>query len=127
VFGYSVPAYGLYVRHVRNLTLENFIFNLQAPDARPAVVLDDCHNIKVNNFDVDTPVNNQPLIRLIQSTNVTISGYQSITPISKFLKIEGEKSSDIKLTGNDFSQVKNVFELSSECKASAVKEMYNSK
>jgi hypothetical protein len=107
--------------------MDNFIFKLLAPDARPAVVLDDCHNIRLNNFDVDIPLNNQPLIRLIQSTNVTISGYQSITPISNFLKIEGGKSSDIKLTGNDFSQVKNIYELSSECKASVVKEMSNFK
>lgn len=127
VFGYSLPAYGMYVRHVKNLTMDNFIFKLLAPDTRPAVVLDDCHNIRLNNFDVDIPENNQPLIRIIQSTNVSVSGYQSIVPVPKFLKIEGERSSDIKLSGNDFSRVKTVFELGSECKASAVKEMFNFK
>ena len=54
VFGYSVPAYGMYLRHV-NLMLQNFVFNLLSPDARPAVVMDDCHHIRLNNFDVDVP------------------------------------------------------------------------
>lgn len=127
MFGYSLPAYGLYVRHVKNLVFENFHFNLLAPDARPAILLDDCHNIRINNFYADQPSDNQPLLRIIQSTNIIFSGYQGTIPISNFLKIEGEKSSDIKLTGNDFSQVKNVFELSSECKTSAIKEMFNFK
>ena len=63
----------------------------------------------------------------MQSTNVTISEYQSVTPISKLLKVEGEKSSDIKLIGNDFSKIKTVLELSSECKASVIKELSNFK
>ena len=79
VFGYSVPAYGMYLRHVKNLMLQNFVFNLLAPDARPAVVMDDCHHVRLNNFDVDVPTHDQPLVRVIQSTDVTISGYQSIT------------------------------------------------
>ncbi|MCK9618585.1 MAG: glycosyl hydrolase family 28 protein [Lentimicrobiaceae bacterium] len=125
MFGYSLPAYGLYVRHVKNMGFENFRFNLLAPDARPAILLDDCHNIRINNFSVDQPSNDQPLLRLIQSTNVFISGYQSITPISKFLRIEGDKSSDIKLSGNDFSGIKNVLELSSECEPAVVKQLSN--
>ena len=125
VFGYSVPAYGMYIRHVRNLVLENFIFNLLAPDARPAVVLDDCHDIRINNFDVDIPTNNQPLIRMIQSTNVTISGYQSVEPISNFLMLEGELTHSIKLTGNDLSRVKEVVKFRNGCKDSAVKLLNN--
>lgn len=127
MFGYSLPAYGLYARHVKNLVFENFRFNLLAPDARPAVILDDCHNIRFNNFSMDQPSNNQPLFRINQSTNILFSGYQSTIPVSKFLSVEGEKSSDIKLTGNDFSRVKRVFELSGECKSSAVKENSNFK
>ena len=127
VFGYSVPAYGMYVRHVSNLTMENCVFKLMAPDSRPAVVLDDCHNIRLTDFDMDAPFDDEPFIRLIQSTNIIISGYQSVTPVLTFLKIEGEKSSDIKLTGNDFSQVKNIYDLGSECKASVVREMSNFK
>lgn len=125
MFGHSLPAYGLYVRHVKNLSLENFRLNLLAPDSRPAVILDDCHNIRLSNFDVDSPENGQPLIRCMESTNILISGYQSIKPVTNFLRIEGEKSSDIKLMGNDFSRVESVFDLSKECKPDIIKDFFN--
>ncbi len=125
MFGYSLPAYGMYVRHVKGLVLENFRFNLRAPDVRPAIVLDDCHNIRVNNFSVDNPSNNQPVLRLIQSTNVTISGYIPTKPTLKFLRVEGEKSSDIKLIGNDFSKVKKVVERGDGCKLNTIRKMNN--
>ena len=127
MFGPSLPAYGLYVRHVKNLVVENFRFNLGAPDARPAVLLDDCHNVRLADFDVAAPSNDQPLIRLIQSTNVTLSGYQSVTPIAKFLQVEGKASSGIKLTGNDLTGVRSIVTLGQESEDSAVKEWNNLK
>lgn len=125
MFGYSLPAYGLYVRHVKNLVFENFRFNLLAPDARPAIVLDDCHDSRISNFSVDQPSGSQPILRVIQSTNVTFSGYHSTESNSKFIRVEGGKSSNIKLTGNDFSQVNKVAELGVECKPGTVREMNN--
>ena len=125
MFGHSLPAYGLYARHVKNLSCENFRFTLSAPDARPAVVLDDCHSIRLTGFDVAAPAEEQPLIRCIGSTNVTLSGYQSTAPVAKFLLVEGESSADIKLTGNDFSTVKTVTELKEGCDPSAIRELQN--
>lgn len=37
----TLPAFGFYGRHARRLTLRNVDFATEAPDARPAVVLDD--------------------------------------------------------------------------------------
>ncbi|MDX9880832.1 MAG: glycosyl hydrolase family 28 protein [Prolixibacteraceae bacterium] len=125
MFGYSLPAYGFYIRHVKNLQFENFRFNLRNPDARPAIVLDDCHGIRISNFSADNPTGDQSLLRVIQSTNVTLSGYHSTGPTSKFVRIEGEKSSNIKLTGNDFSQVKKVVDLGDGSTPGAVREIYN--
>ncbi len=127
VFGYSIPAYGMYVRHVKNLTLENFIFKVRAPDARPAVMLDDCHNIRINSFDADTPTDNQPLIRIKESTNVTVSGYQSVETVSNLLKAEGKSTRDIKLMNNDLSRVKEVVKFSDGCLPASVKMLNNIK
>ena len=125
VFGYSVPAYGLYVRHVRNLVVENAIFQLRAPDARPAIVLDDCHDVRLANLSVDKPTNEQPLLRFRQSTNVTVSGYQSVERIPNFLLLEGDATRDIKLTGNDLSKVREVLKFKDGAKPSAVKALNN--
>ena len=127
MFGPSLPAYGLYVRHVKNLVFANFRFNLVAPDARPAVLLDDCHDVRLTSFDVATPSNDQPLIRLIQSTNVALSGYQSVTPVAKFLLVEGKTSSGIKLTGSDLTGVRSVITLGQGCEDAAVREWNNLK
>jgi hypothetical protein len=78
-------------------------------------------------FDLAPPSSEQPLIRLIQSTNVTLSGYQSTTPVARFLRVEGEASSDIKLTGNDFTRVKEIAQLAEGCVDAAVKEVDNLK
>jgi hypothetical protein len=127
MFGYSLPGYGLYVRHVKNLVFENFRFNLRSPDARPAIVLNDCHNSRISNFSADQPTGAQPLLRMIQSTNITIAGYYSSEINANFLKVEGEKSSNIKLINNDFSQVDKVVYLGDECKPGTVREMCNFK
>jgi hypothetical protein len=125
IFGYSIPAYGMYVRHVKNLVLENFSFNLLTPDARPAIVMDDCHHIRLRNFDADLPTDDQPLVRIMESTDVTISGYQSIQSVTNFLRLEGEGCSDIKLTGNDFSQVKEIVRYRDGSRETAVKMLSN--
>jgi polygalacturonase len=55
MFG-SIPAYGLFARHVRGLIVRDVDFRLMTPDQRPAVVLDDVvirgHDPK---FDGDSP------------------------------------------------------------------------
>jgi polygalacturonase len=53
MFGTNLPAYGLYIRHARYITIENVKFNLLKPDARVAVWLDDTHNITIWNLTTD--------------------------------------------------------------------------
>jgi hypothetical protein len=45
MFG-PLPAFGLYVRHVDGLTLRNVRVRAAAPDARPAVLLDDVADLE---------------------------------------------------------------------------------
>ena len=71
------------------------------------------------------PTNDQPLIRVRQSTHVTISGCQPVDPIPSFLVVEGDLTRDIKLAGNDLSRVREVVKFRDGGKASAVKLMNN--
>ena len=45
-----LPAYGLYARHVRGLTVRNVTFTLRSEDGRPAVVLDDVDTATFSEF-----------------------------------------------------------------------------
>jgi polygalacturonase len=47
MFG-TLPAYGLYCRHVKGLRLLNVQFALSKPDARPAMVFDDAEDVLVD-------------------------------------------------------------------------------
>jgi len=47
MFG-PVPAYGLYARHVRNLSVRNVSVGFAAPEERPPVVLDDVAGVEFN-------------------------------------------------------------------------------
>jgi hypothetical protein len=48
-----LPAYGLYARHVKGLTVDNVNVRFMVEDERPAVVLDDVDNAVFQNFSAD--------------------------------------------------------------------------
>jgi len=127
MFGPCLPAYGLYVRHAGNISLQNIRFGLNAPDGRPAIVMDDCHDVTLNGLEAPAPSGEQPLVRLVQSSRIRLSGCQPGAPLPKFLQVEGEASSEIRLAGNDFTRVKTVTELKNGCRDSAVRDMGNFK
>jgi len=62
MYGWTLPAWGLWVRHVRGLTLDNVRLTLRQPDVRPAVRLDDATGIELKGIQADTSVNNLPSI-----------------------------------------------------------------
>lgn len=72
MFGHSLPGYGLFIRHAKNIVLENVKFNLTKPDYRPAIYLDDTHNIKIRTLYADKPEGTNPLIKEINSEEVNI-------------------------------------------------------
>jgi hypothetical protein len=110
MFGATLPAYGLYARHVRNLTIENFQCYTQQADARPAFVFDDVHNLSLAGFQASCPSGKQALIRLEQSSDVSIQGYRSMQPVTLFLQATGGQCRNISVVQNDFTQVRNVFD-----------------
>ncbi len=64
MYGNSNPASGLYVRHARNIVVENFQTRTVKSDARSAIVMNDVQDILINNLRAATPDADQPLIRL---------------------------------------------------------------
>lgn len=52
MFG-ELPAYGFYLRHVKNIMMKNVKMTLEASDYRPAVVVDDVDNLMMNHVSPD--------------------------------------------------------------------------
>ena len=49
------PASGLYIRHVRNLTLKNVEFAFEQPDERPPIVAQDVDGLHFDGFKTEKP------------------------------------------------------------------------
>jgi hypothetical protein len=54
MFGKTIPAYGIYARHVRGLTLQNVRMTPLKPDARPASVFVDVEEVTPANFAAES-------------------------------------------------------------------------
>src|SRR5262249_46972416 len=58
-----LPAYGLYARNLRGLTLHNLRFEVTKPDLRPAVVFENVEDAGVNGFSAQGNPKGEALLR----------------------------------------------------------------
>ncbi len=68
MFGNTLPAYGMFIRHARNIYLDNVQFNLLQPDQRPAIWFEDAQDITLRAFKATPPSGKQDLIIKHQSS-----------------------------------------------------------
>jgi hypothetical protein len=54
MFGKTIPAYGIYARHVRGVTFANVQIKLHKSDARPATVFVDVEGVTPANFATES-------------------------------------------------------------------------
>jgi len=69
MFGNTLPSYGVYIRHAKNISLNNVQFFLDKPDFRPAIILDDTNAITIRALNAPDPLGNQKLIVTKNSIN----------------------------------------------------------
>jgi polygalacturonase len=101
-----LPAYGLYARHARGLTLHEVRFELATSDARPAVVCDDVDDLEIAGLRAPTGANVESLLRLRSTRNAFIHQCRPLTSSGTFLRLEGASTSDITLSGNKLDRVR---------------------
>ena len=104
----DLPAYGLYCRHVRGLTLDNIELNVDQPDARPAVMLDDVHHVRSKTLRATPPAEGQPLVWLRSVQDYQLSGLRARPGTKVVLRLSGANTAQVRLRGNDFSQADEV-------------------
>lgn len=98
------PAYGIYARNVRGLTLHNIRLTMATPDVRPALVLDNVEDATVNGLSAQGQKNAESLLRFINTRDVLISALRVLTPVANVLQVEGKESRNIKIDGGDLSK-----------------------
>lgn len=97
MYGNTNPAYGLYVRHAKNVTIDNFQVRLQRADARPAVVMEDVQDVLIDKLKDTSAQKPETLVRMVDCRNVLFrdSDTGASTPTT-FLKLEGESTANIR-------------------------------
>jgi hypothetical protein len=94
------PAYGMYARNVKGLSLHNIRFEYDQPDARPALIFDNVQDATITGLSAQGSITSE-LLRLINSKDILFSATKLLTPAATFLRIEGAESSNITIDGGD--------------------------
>jgi hypothetical protein len=100
-----LPAYGLYARHVRGLSLHNVHFDFATPDLRPALVCDDVEDLELQNFRASAQNEAESLARLVNVRRANIANSRPLGPVRQFLQLEQTPPAEVLLNGNDLRLV----------------------
>ena len=100
-----LPAYGLYARHVRGLSLHNVRFDLAAPDLRPALICDNVEDLELQNFRAAAHAEVECLARLSKVRRVNIANSRPLSPVRDFLQLEQTPIGEVLMNGNDLRLV----------------------
>lgn len=115
------PAYGIYARNVRGLTLHNIRLTKASPDMRPALILDNVEDVAVNGLSAQGQKDAESLLRFINTRDVLISALRVLTPVANVLQVEGKESHNIKIDGGDLSKADKPSVLAAGAYAQAVR------
>jgi hypothetical protein len=98
------PAYGLFARNVRGLTLNSVRFDVVTPDLRPAVVLDHAADVAINGLSAQGNTEAKSVLRFVETEDALVAAPRVLTPAAVFLQVEGAKSRAITIDGGDLSK-----------------------
>ena len=97
------PAYGMYARNVKGLTLQNVRFEYDQPDARPALILDNVQDACINGLTAMGSATSE-LIRCINTKDILLTATKILSPAASLLRIVGTVSEGITVDGGDISK-----------------------
>ncbi len=97
-----LPAYALFARKVRGLTMQNVRFEAAAPELRPAIAMEDVEDVAVNGLSVGGDAMAESLVRLTRARDVLFTGARVLTKARAFLR--EEECRNVRIDGGDLSK-----------------------
>jgi hypothetical protein len=98
------PAYALYARNVRGLTINNVRFDVSKPDFRPAVDLDNVSDVTINGMSAQGNTNAKSVVRVKDARDVLMTASRVLTPASAFIELVGPNNTGVTVEGGDLSK-----------------------
>jgi polygalacturonase len=115
------PAWGLYARGVRGLTLHNVRLAVSKADLRPAVVLAGSSDVVMSGLAAAGHPDATAIVRLVQARDVLITAPRALAPAPVFLHAEGAGTVNVTIEGGDLSKVARPVALGEGVSAAAVR------
>ncbi len=119
MFG-TLPAYGFYCRHARNLAFQNVSVEAAAPDERPSFMGEDVDALRLSGWRAETASSGAPVVRLEDVRHAAIHGCAAPEKTGPWLRVGGKTSARIRLFGNDLSAAAAAVETAPETPPGAV-------
>ncbi|SMC58397.1 glycoside hydrolase family 28 protein [Pedobacter africanus] len=100
------PAYGMYARNVKGLTLQNVRLEFEQNDSRPAVVLDNVQDAAFNGLNLKGSMEAESLLRITNSKDILFTATRILAPCQVLLSLEGPSNEGIQFDGGDLRKAK---------------------
>jgi polygalacturonase len=110
-FGPTIPAYGLWARHINGLQLQNIRFHLKSNDKRPAIICEDGRNIVIEHCSIPETTNAEAIFRFEKVQGIAITNSDVKGNADAFIRIEQSDNKSLKLANNNAISVKKQLEL----------------
>lgn len=105
MFGDMLPAYGLYLRYVKNINLENILFTLQNDDIRPALFTEEVEDLRLANYRFSRPSGENPEIFVKNSRNFHFYGEGNTGQVSDFIQATGQNSENFRFYNSVLEEI----------------------
>lgn len=115
------PAYGLYARNIRGLSLNNVRFEVKTADLRPAVVLENVSDASVYALTAEANPKAESLLRFTNVRDTLLSACRVLTAGPAFLKLLGPDNQNITIDGGDISKTEKPVVFANGATSKAVK------
>jgi len=98
------PAYGIYARNVRGLSLNNIRFEVSSPDLRPALVFENVSDATIHALAAQADTKAEAVCRITGARDILLSGSRVLTAAAAFVKVIGPENDRITIDGGDISK-----------------------
>jgi len=85
MFGH-LPAYGLFIRHAKEVTLSNIIIRSKDMDTRPGIVVNDVSQFSFSGLDIQSSGKTNSVIQVVKSRNGVIKNSLKHYPSKSFVQ-----------------------------------------
>ncbi len=110
------PAYGIWARNVKGLTMQDIRFEVKSPDQRPAVVFDHVIDCGINGISAQGDPGAESLMRFMESQDILVTAPRVLTPAPAFLRVEGPTTTNLIVEKGDLTKATTPLTFSDDVK-----------